>query len=113
MNSIEQLLWQGCPVPNSRLAAYSLFMVNGAVPFAVSDLQGLWDEWRQSDLAAHAVAGTRTIHPLRQYGPVVTKGYSPQWVTEREKFYNLFRQFVGLNQGKTNASLFLIYPNGQ
>jgi hypothetical protein len=113
MNSIEATLWSWSPVPDSRVAAYSLFMFNGSVPFTAKDLQGLWDEWRQSDLATHAVANTSSLHPLSRYGPVTAQGYNPQWVTEREKFYNLFRQFLALNQDKTSASLFLIYPDGQ
>jgi len=113
MNSIEATLQQWNPVPESRVAAYSLFMFNGTVPFTTKDLQGLWDEWRQSDLATHAVVNTRTVHPLTRYGPTTVNGYNPQWVTEREKFYNLFKQFIGLNQGKTVGSIFLIYPDGQ
>jgi len=114
MNTVEQTLWQWCPIPSSRVAQYTLFMTaGGAVPFTPKDLQGIWDEWRQSDLATHAVAGTQIPHPLQQYGAPAAVGYNPQWVTEREKFYNLFRGFVALNQGKTTGSLFLIYPDGQ
>jgi hypothetical protein len=112
MESLEQVLWSWNPVPNSRIAAYSLFMFNGPVPFTHRDLQGLWDEWRRSDLAAHAVVNTRTLHPLQRYGAPTTVGYNPQWVTEREKFYNLFRQFIALNECKSEATISLIYPDG-
>ena len=113
MDSVEATLQQWSPVPESRVAAYSLFMFNGTVPFTITDLQGLWDEWRKSDLANHAVANTRTVHPLKRYGPATTSGYNQQWIPEREKFYNLFKQFTALNQGKTSSSIFLIFPDGQ
>ena len=114
MDSVEATLSQWCPVPDSHLAMYAIFMTNGNVPFTVRDLQGLWDEWRQSDLASHAARQIRGAqHPLRQFGAPTANGYAAQWIPEREKFYNLFRQFITLNQQKTTASLFLIYPDGQ
>lgn len=104
METLENILITLNPIDNQRMFSYTLFLVNGEVPLTSSDLQGLWSEWQQSP--------TR-IRIDRYANASFTRNYEPRWQGEREKFFNLFKQFALLeNEGK-DSTICLIYPDGR
>jgi hypothetical protein len=107
MEALQNILIQLNPADHQRMVSYTLFLVNGPVPFTARDLQSLWDEWRTTPDA--------TAIQFHRYDEVPSSGtrYGVQWSGEREKFFNLFKQFALLEKEGKSGTMCLIYPDGK
>lgn len=90
MQSYNQVLTQFNPIEHQRPTDYALFMVNGSVPFTVTDLTALWNEWQKQGAT-----------------------YNGVWQREKDRFFNLFERYQLLKAKGLKATLAIIYPTGE